>query len=42
MTTKSFIETSTQVEVVETIGLLNHLVRDLGGPRDLSHFLQGL
>jgi len=32
----------TKVEVVETIGLLNHLVRDLGGPRDLSHFLQGL
>ena len=41
MTTKSFIGASTQVEMVEIISLFNHVLRDLG-PRDLSHFFQGL
>ena len=41
MTTKSFIGASTQVEMVEIISLFNHVLRDLGGARDRSHFLQG-
>jgi len=29
-------------KVMDTISLFNHVVRDLGGPRDLSYFFQGL
>merc|ERR1711874_588547 len=29
-------------KVVDTISLFNHVLRDLGGPRDLAHFFQGL
>ena len=38
MATKSFIEE----QVMDVIGLFNHVMRDVGGPRDLSYFFQGL
>ena len=38
MATNSFSE----AQVMDIIGLFNHVVRDVGGPRDLSYFFQGL
>ena len=29
-------------KVLDTISLFNHVLRDLGGPTDLSYFFQGL
>ena len=29
-------------QVLDTISLFNHVLRDLGGPTDLSYFFQGL
>ena len=38
MATKSF----SVAQVMDIIGLFNHAVRDVAGPRDLSYFFQGL
>ena len=32
----------TQAQVLDTISLFNHVLRDFGGPRDLSYFFKGL
>ena len=29
-------------QALDTISLFNHVLRDLGGPTDLSYFFQGL
>ena len=35
-------EPKVEAQVMDVIGLFNHVVRDVGGPRDLSYFFQGL
>ena len=35
-------EPKVEAQVMDVIGLFNHVMRDVGGPRDLSYFFQGL